>query len=67
MSETLHHLLTALRALLLVLLAQDLSREARRGLIAALDVAEDGLGLPRSIPRRSDRRGSSAPHARWTD
>ena len=44
---------------LLLLLAPDgptLTQDLRRGLIAALDVTEDTLGVDRTIPRRRDRR-----------
>lgn len=59
MDQRLAALLTVLRTILLLLLAPDgptLTQDLRRGLIAALDVTEDTLGVDRTIPRRRDRR-----------
>lgn len=59
MDPRLHALLSILRTVLCLLLAPDgpaLTQDQRRGLIAALDVAEDTLGVDRTIPKRRDRR-----------
>lgn len=59
MDPRLHALLSVLRSVLLLLLAPDgppLTQDLRRGLIAALDVTEDTIGVERTIPRRRDRR-----------